>query len=494
MDSGSLVPAPGHALPEAHNNFAAELNRPLAPLFHALPSQDSVLRDYYHILRKRIWVVVTCTVVIVGVVAVATLHSTPIYDASGSIKIDKTDPMMVGFKDGQGAGFGVYDPTDMDTEVRILRSDLLALQVIKQMELDKQPEFGGKQQSPLGIEQTTDALQPDSPKTSGVLSVFKSNLTVSLVPGTRIIEIHYRSPDKNRAAQVVNTLMHTYVEQNFKTRFESTMQASDWLSKQLVDLQIKVETSQEKLVKYQKEHDILGIDEKQNIITSKLDELNKGLTEAESDRMEKESIYRLLQSNDGTAVVASGMSDNASAEQRQTTSLLDKLREQQADLKIQAAQLSTQFGPAYPKVAQLNNQLKEVEAQIQQENQKVLAQVRGDYLAALQRENMLRDAMEKQKQEANQLNESAIEYSLLKRDVETNRTLYEGLLERLKEAGVTAGLRSNNFRIVDAARAPNAPAEPNIPRNLAFALALGLTSGIGLAFLLEAVDNTVRTP
>jgi hypothetical protein len=107
---------------------------------------------------------------------------------------------------------------------------------------------------------------------------------------------------------------------------------------------------------------------------------------------------------------------------------------------------------------------------------------------------MLKAAMENQKQEANKLNESAIEYTLLRRDVETNRQLYEGLLEKLKEAGVTAGLRSNNVKIVDAARVPMSPAEPNVPRNLAFALLLGVTSGIGLAFLLENLDNTVRTP
>ena len=170
------------------------------------------------------------------------------------------------------------------------------------------------------------------------------------------------------------------------------------------------------------------------------------------------------------------------------------MREQQADLKIQVAQLSTQFGPSYPKVAQLNNQLKEVDAQIQIEMKKVVSRVRSSYLASLQRENMLSDAMEKQKQGANQLNESAIEYSLLKRDVETNRTLYEGLLEKLKEAGVTAGLRSNNIRPVDRARVPTEPSEPNVPRNLTFALALGLSTGIGLAFLLEGIDNTVRTP
>src|SRR5208337_3961917 len=154
----------------------------------------------------------------------------------------------------------------------------------------------------------------------------------------------------------------------------------------------------------------------------------------------------------------------------------------------------TQFGPSYPKVAQLNSQLKEIERQLQSETNKAVDHLKGQYLAALQRENMLRVSFEKQKQEANKLNESAIEYSILKRDLDSNRTLYEGLLEKLKEAGVTAGLRSNNFRIIDAARVPTSPSEPNIPRNLLFALVLGVISGVGLAFLLENMDNTVRTP
>jgi capsular exopolysaccharide synthesis family protein len=288
--------------------------------------------------------------------------------------------------------------------------------------------------------------------------------------------------------------MNTYIEQNFKTRFESTMQASDWLSKQLVDLQMKVETAQEKLVNYQKEHEILGIDEKQNITTQKLDELNKELTAAESERMDKESVYTLVQSADPDTATAAAIGSETGGAGSSSSSLLEKLREQRADLRIQVAQLSTQFGPAYPKVSQLTNQLKEVDAQIQLELKKIVARVRGDYMAAAQRESMLRAAMDKQKQEANKLNESAIQYSILKRDLETDRTLYEGLLEKLKEAGVTAGLRSNNFRIVDVARTPTEPTEPNVPRNLSFALALGLSTGIGLAFLLEGIDNTVRTP
>jgi polysaccharide biosynthesis transport protein len=472
---------------------AAEFIRPIgSALYNVLPSQESTLREYFRVLLKRKWLVLGCVAGIFAVVAIASLRQTPVYEAAGQIVVNKADSNLITFKDSMPV-VDYYDQSDMDTEVRILQSDLLALQVIRQLNLDKRPEFGGHPEEKLP-NLVASPLQTDSNRVSALLGAFRGHLHVNLIPNTRIIEIHYNSPDPQLAANAVNTLAATYVEQNFKTKFESTMQASDWLSKQLVDLQMKVETSQEKLVRYQKEHEILGTDEKTNIITEKLGELNKEMTMAESDRMQKEAVYRQTQSNDPEEIAAAIVADSAGGGSGAGGKLLDKLREQQATLGIQVAELSSQFGPSYPKVVQLNNQLKEIDRQLQSEINKAVDHLKGEYLAALQRENMLRDSFEKQKQEANKLNESAIEYTLLKRDVESNRTLYEGLLEKLKEAGVTAGLRSNNFRIINAARVPTAPSEPNIPRNLTFALALGVISGVGLAFLLENMDNTVRTP
>jgi len=493
MSLGPLVPRNGDGARELTPGEPAELLKPFgSALYNVLPAQESTLREYMRVLIKRKWMVISVISGIFIIVAIASLRQTPIYEAVGRIAINKSDPNLITFKDS-GPVVDYFDQSDLDTEVRILQSDLMALQVIRQLNLDKRPEFGGhadSKQSNL----MADPLQTDSNRTSSLLSSFRANLRVTLIPNTRIIEIHFTSTDPQLAAAAVNTLAATYVEQNFKTKFESTMQASDWLSKQLVDLQMKVETSQEKLVRYQKEHEIIGTDEKQNIITEKLDELNKEMTAAESDRMEKEAIYRQTQSNDPDAIAAAIIADTSGNGSTATSGLLDKLREQQANLRIQIAELSTQFGPQYPKVAQLNSQVKEIDRQMQSETNKAVDHLKGQYLAALQRENMLRDSFEKQKQEANKLNESAIEYSILKRDLDSNRTLYEGLLEKLKEAGVTAGLRSNNFRIIDAARVPTAPSEPNIPRNLSFALVLGVISGVGLAFILENMDNTVRTP
>src|SRR6202522_2253908 len=493
MDSGPLVP--NTTIIREMQPIGADLKSAGPRVYPELLSQESALGEYIRVLVKRKWTGIACLVTIFSLVAIASLKMTPVYEASGSIAINKPDSGLVNFNNSPTFSVDYYDPTEMETEVKILQSDLLGLQVVKELALDRRPEFGGQTAAlPSTLDLAPDPLQADTGRTTSLLSAFRGSLKVALAPNTHIIEVHYRSADKDLAANVVNTLMTTYTENNFKSRFDSTMQASDWLSKQLVDLQMKVETSQEKLVRYQKEHEILGIDDKQNITTAKLDELNKALTSAESERMDKESVYRLVQAGDVDSILSAASVVDSSAGGAQTpSSLLENLRGKEADLKIQAAELNTQFGPAYPKLAQVNSQIKEVDTQILAEIRKVGGQIKGQYTAAVQREKMLHDALENQKQKANKLNESAIEYSLLKRDLDSNRQLYEGLLEKLKEAGVSAGLRSNNFRIVDVARVPTYPIEPNIPRNLAFAFMLGLTTGVGLAFVIEGLDNTVRT-
>ena len=493
MDLGPLVPANNPIVREMQPATGLDLSRTAGPqIYPQLPSHESALGEYLRVLIKRKWIVLACLATIFSVVAIESLRETKIYEAVGTIAINKPDTSL-NFQNAATFSLDYYDPTEVETEVKILQGEALALQVIRELDLDRRPEFGGGPlPAPSSLDLAPDPLQVDPARASAMLGGFKSNLHVTLIPNTRIIEVRYRSSDPQMAALVVNTLTKIYIENNRKTRFDSTMEASDWLEKQQLDLRMKVETAQEKLVRYQKEHEILGLDEKQNITTEKLGELNKELTMAESERMDKESFYRLVESGDPDAI-ASNASGAQGAGVQSSSQLLESLRSKQADLKIQVADMNTQFGPSYPKVAQLNNQSKEVDAQIQGEMKKVASKVRGQYMTALHRESLLHDALEKQKQEANKLNESAIEYNILKRDAETYRLLYEGILQKLKEAGVSAGLKANNFHPVDSARPPTGPIEPNIPRNLGFAFLLGLATGVGLAFLLEGLDNTIRT-
>src|SRR5579872_6419929 len=204
MDVGPLTPLNGQILRERQLAFPVEFNRDAAPgAYPGFSTHDSVLREYLRVLIKSKWIVLASVTLVVGLVTISTLRTTPIYEAVGSIAINKMDPVTFNLKDSSNT-VDYYDPADMDTEVRILKSDLLALQVIRQLNLDKQPEFAVKSKSPSSsIELTTDAMQPDSTRVSAILAGFKSNLQVSLVPNTRIIEIRYHSPDKNIAARVV---------------------------------------------------------------------------------------------------------------------------------------------------------------------------------------------------------------------------------------------------------------------------------------------------
>ena len=416
---------------------------------------------------------------VVTLATIVSLRTRPIYDAFAKIEINQPNAdALLGFKDvGAGVSPDYYSDSQFElaTQVNILQSGTIALQVIKALNLDSSaPEITGK---PVIVR------PPDRSKEAGQIARFQASLHVVPLPETRLVEIRYSSPDPQMAATVVNTLVQTFIEENIKAKFDSTMQASEWLSKQLGDLQLKVETSQEKILRYQKENGMLGVDEKQNIITAKLDELNREFTAVESDRIQKQSQYQQAMSGNAELL------DNSEKD-----SLIGKLRSQEADLKMQYAQLNSQFGDSYPKVIELKDQIRQLQENIQAEVKKMGARAATQYQAALHHETLLRAAFEAQKEEANKLNEKAVDYNILKRDYETNRKLYEELLEKLKQAGVSAGLKSSNIRVVDAARVPDSPASPNIPRNIELSLLLGTLGGIGLAFVLEALDTTVRTP
>jgi capsular exopolysaccharide synthesis family protein len=289
------------------------------------------------------------------------------------------------------------------------------------------------------------------------------------------------SPDPHLAADIVNALVTSYIEQNYQTKFESTTQTSDWLSQQLADLRVKVETSQEKLIRFQQAKGIVGIDDKQNTTTEKLGDLNKELTAAESDRIQKDANYRLA---------STGSPDLLG----RSTDMLQNLRVREGTLKQDYALLGTQFGSSHPKVRETKNQLDQVQSDIRAEVTRIATQIQNEYLTALQRESMVRAELEQQKHEVNQLAQDAIEFNILKRDVDANRQLYEGLLQKMKEASIEVGLRSSNIRVVDSARVPLSPSTPDVPRNLGMGLLVGLCGGIGLAFLLETLDNCVYTP
>jgi polysaccharide biosynthesis transport protein len=445
--------------------------------------QDSRVLHYWCVLRKRKWVILATFVCVFLIFAIATLKTRRLYEASSKIAVFPENPNLFGPRDG-----GIGTPMDADpqaaleTQASILHSDVLALKVIEAMQLDLNPAFAGSKIKHVEFQTPTPPnVEADPVQIAELLDRFHSGLNVKLIPATSLIEIRYIHPDPRLAAAITNALVKTFIEENFKTKYEAVTQTSDWLSKELADLQLKVELSEEKLVRYQKDHGIVGIDDKQNIVTAKLDALNTELTAAQTLRIQKEAEYKMsILRGAGVPKLSNG-----------SATLLDKLREKEADLNTQYAEATTRFGSSFPKVVELNSQREQVRAEIAAEQRRIQKRIFDEYETTVQREKMLASAFEQQKQAANQLNENSIEYSVLKHDAESNRHLYESLLQRLKEASVTAGLKSSNIRVVDVARIPIHPAKPDVARNMAFGVLMGLLGGIALAFVLETMDSTV---
>ena len=426
------------------------------------------------------WTILVVLAVSVTIATIASLKAVRKYDAVSHIAISKeaNNSLRVGEENESGAAFDYS--MELDTQASIIRSNSLALQVINDFDLAENPAFNP---GAANLHRTVTGQAHLTPEQEAdLLKIWSEGLSVAKVPRTRMIEIRFTSRDPRLAAQIANALTSGYVERNFKTKYESTMQATDWLSKQLSDLQLKVEVSEQALVNYQKANGIVGVDEKQNITTEKLADLNKDLTSAESDRMQKQAVYELAQQEPTNL---SSLANNG---------LFQKLRETEADLERQYAQLSTQFGPSYPKVLEVSNQLRQAHEAVKAEVDRAVGRAKTEYRSAFDRERMLRSALGQQKIAATQLNEQSIEYLRLKREAESNRALYDSLNQKLKEASVTSSLKLSNVSIVDTARVPSTPSSPNVRSNISLALLFGLLGGVGLALLLETLDNTVRTP
>ena len=451
---------------------------------YRLPTREHSLSDYWRILLKRKWTVIVSIVVVVITAALISLRTTPIYVAETRIMISPQISNPLNFKDSNTSQAVEDQQQDINTQVKILQSDTTAELVVHRLNLDARSDFAGSAQiQSTGGVPVSDSPAQESSRQDELIRKFQGNLRVQQVPDTSLVEIKYSDPNPSFAADVANAVTASFIEQNVKSRYDSTMQASDWLSRQLADLQIKMESSQAKLVQYQKEHSIVGTDDKQNLTTEKLDELNKELIGAQADRIQKESLYQIATTNNP---------ETLSAVLQDPT--LTALRQQQTQLQAQYALISTEFGLGYPKVLEIKNQLDQIDRNYREQLQNSVNRIQNDYQTAMSRERMLQAALAEQTSVADQLNENAIEYKVLKQEADSNRQLYDGLLQQLKEASLAAGLNSSNIRVIDRARVPRYPTSPNIPRNLEFALLIGLVGGVAVAFGLEALDTTVRTP
>ncbi|MFQ5926343.1 MAG: GumC family protein [Terriglobia bacterium] len=470
---------------------------PLPASYETVEMEEALdLRAYWRVLRKRRWTILTMCFVVFAVVLIGTLKQKPVYQARALLEIQKENPNVVTMQ--ELFQLERVSNTYLETQYRILRSDSLARRVVEQLALHKLEEFNptgsdlrSRKQKTRTPPQTfavgaAGSEEHDKEAYRTAVASFRSRLDIKPIQSSRLVAVHFESHDPTLAARVVNALASNYVEQNLEVRWEATQKASEWLSQQLLGMKARLEKSEDELQKYARENRLVFLATEEgnpeNIANEKLRQLQEELTRAQADRYQKESLYRLIEA--GNYGSLPGVFENE---------LMQDLTVRLADLERERARLATTFSPNYPKVKQVQNQIDEIEGVLARERQRAAQRITNDYLAAERRENLLRQAFEQQQKQANLIAERSVQYNILKREVDTNKQLYEGLLQRLREAGVSAGLKASNIRIVDPAEPPRNPVKPRVKLNLVSALILGLGLGVGVAFLREYLDNTLKT-
>jgi succinoglycan biosynthesis transport protein ExoP len=448
--------------------------------WEAAPREPHLL-DYLLILRKHQWLILTFLLTVVTLVSIATFKMKPVYEATARIEIDRDLPSMLPFQNVNADSAYEDLQNYIETQSKVLQSDTLAMETIRKENLMNDPAFGGTagghEQLPVLSTTSTPITRP------GILGAFQSALSVKLVPNTRLLDVTFEATDPQVAARVLNAHLEEFKAQNFKSHLNSSEEASSFLTGELEDTRQKFELAEEKRLKYERENQIWTVDEKQNITTQKLSEIDKELTAAQADRIKKQADFDMAKNGNVDAVPAIRESAQISA-----------LTTKQSELRQQYIADLARLGPNWPSVKSQQEQIKNLDQLVENEKKNIIGRIQQEYLTAAQRETLLTEALDKQKLEANSMAEKLVQYNILTRDAESNKQLYDGLSQKLKEAGISAGLHPSNIRVIDPAMVPSTPSRPNRARNILMAFLVGLVGGLGLAFLREYMDNTVKTP
>jgi capsular exopolysaccharide synthesis family protein len=458
----------------------------LAPSSVALPrvllNPDVSLREIGAKIWKRRVAASLFAAGIFLVIALYTFLKKPVYESVAQIRVDSSQQGSLGLEDLVSQKFADSDSEGgrLQTELTILQCAPVSMQVIKNLDLGHREDFAGKKL--MAKVTAIDPMKMDPEAREKLLLKFHDSEKLEVLPKTRVIEIRFQNSNPKLAADVVNDIVDAYLQRNFDVKYQGAVQVSEWLSKQMEELKTNAARAEQRLAEFQKQNNILGTDENNNIVIDRLRHLNSQLADAEGDRIIKEARYRLASFGNPELVAAVVPS---------TT--LQALRTQEADLKSQYAQLDAKFGGGFPRVQELQSQLKRLDQSITEEVNNVGKRLHDEFLAAEDSENLLRHEFEVQRQEAFELNATAVEFATLKHEVESSQELSDTLQLKLKEAGLMAGLASADISIVSPGMVAARPAFPKKSIMLPLAFLISAFGGLVFVFVLESFDDSMRT-
>lgn len=474
--------------------------------------EERHLLDYVRVIYKRRWVAVPVFLLILILGTLNAARQTPIYRARTQMMIEKDSPSVATLDQMFQVQDGWSNDEFYQTQYRVLQSRTLAKRTLDEMRLGNGP-LGNVPPAKVsldpmslvtrGVAMASSALtgrkdaapasaEPhDSNETtaqSDRIDAFKAGIGIEPIRNSRLVDILYTSADPAFAAKAADAVARAYIAQSLELRFSESKEAADWLSQQLTEQRKAVEASEASLQAFREKKGAVSVtDNASNIVVQRLTDLNSALTKAKTERINKEALYNQLKSAE-----SSGALDSIPAVL--SNDYIQKLRSEVADLQRQQAQLAERYGERHAEMIKVRTAIDLADAKLKNEISKTVESIRNEYQSALSEERSLQSALDSQKSEALSLNRTGIEYGVLQREADSNKQIYENLMQRTKDAGISSERKATNIRIVDAAEVPRVPIAPNLQRSVLLSFVAGLSVSLGFVFFVEYLDSRLKTP
>jgi len=477
-----------------------------------LREKEINLRDYLNILRKRKVIIFSIFIIVFTVVLIKTLTTTPIYEASTRLLIEKTDasPLMPNY------GYSAYDPEFLQTQAQIITSLPVAKKVVKQLNLDQTYDryIAGRDESGFSVNavvgwikglyavvakitnnvfakpvKTFQEIEEQEISRADIIAeMIRSTVTVEPLEETKIVNVSFMSANPELALIIANATAKAYIEQLLEMKLQASEYNRKWMGTKGEEEAEKLKKAKKALNEYMKANDIVTIEDRATIIPQKLAQLSTELAQAETRQKELETLYakiRKSQNNYEELATIPVIADD---------SVLKLIRDQILKVEQNIMEQSKKYGPKHPVMDRVNSELAILKTKRNQEIRHIIRTVKNRYELANSNTRDLREMLDNTKKEAVNLNEKFIQYEILRREIENHQNLFNALTSKADEQSITEKAQNINVWVVEKAQLPEFPSKPNRKRNILLGIIMGLFGGVGLALFLEYLDNTIKTP
>ncbi|MDO8795100.1 MAG: polysaccharide biosynthesis tyrosine autokinase [Vicinamibacterales bacterium] len=468
---------------------------PLSPI----GARQVHLFDRLAVVVKYYKIVFVVFVLVVAGMMYQTYTTVPMYLAEARIHIEEEHTAETNIKEPYIA---YTDPEAYyQTQYKILAGRDLTSRAARRLNLQYVPEFNGTGATPTRLSRLTQGISarlrsplsnraPAAPAPAGDIAIDQlvdsmlPRITVTPVRGSRLVDLAFTSADPEFAAKAANILAEEYVAQNLEFRLQNSDKTLQFLEAEVERQARVVQESEQKLAEYREDRDAGSLDDRQNIVISRLNQVNEAVSRARTQRVQREALYRQI----------SAATDRESLTAIVQNPLVQSLKARLAELERERARLSERYGDKHPEIQRVGSQIVDTQRQVELEVDKTADSIKNDYEAALAEERTLTQDLEAQKTAALDLNRKSIDYSVLQRQAESNRSIYDSLLQRAKEFNVINNSRANNVRVLDRAQVPGGPFTPDIRGGWMMAMLFGIGLGVVAAFAIDYLDDTIKTP